>query len=259
MKIESTLSDPEKSERISRPRQRSLPNSLAFKAVQTIFPDRQFVSILKYELSLLGVSLYSKLSPFEWVKTISRRNSTDLNINIGNGPFKHDGWLNVDCSISFKQDVVACDLRRKWPLRSGSAKYIFSEHVFEHFGYPDEIGHILKECHRILKPGGVLRVIVPNAERYLRAYADDDEAFVREVGGESASKLSVVNVMMRENGFHKYAYDYGELERVLKSAGFGSVSPSSLRASRHAELNLDFDDPQRDLVSLYVEAEKSPV
>jgi predicted SAM-dependent methyltransferase len=224
--------------------------------VQTVFPDRQFVSILKYELSLLGISLYSKLSPFEWAKTINRRKSTDLKINIGNGPFKHEGWINVDCSISLNKDVVACDLRRKWPLRSGSAKYIFSEHVFEHFGYPDEIGHILKECHRILKPGGVLRVIVPNAERYLRAYAEDDEAFVREVGGESASKLSVVNVMMRENGFHKYAYDYSELQRVLLSAGFRNVTRSSLNNSAHHDLNLDFVDDQRELVSLYAEAVK---
>ena len=149
---------------------------------------------------------------------------------------------------------MPCDLRRKWPLRSGSAKYIFSEHVFEHFGYPDEIGHVLGECHRILRPGGVLRVIVPNAERYLQAYAEDDESFIREVGGESASKLSVVNVMMRENGFHKYAYDYDELERVLRTAGFKNVTRSTLTGSSHHELNLDFDDPQRDLVSLYAEA-----
>jgi predicted SAM-dependent methyltransferase len=229
---------------------------LLLKIAKPVFPDRQFVSILKYELSLLGISLYSKLSPFEWVKTIGRRNSTDLKINIGNGPFKHEGWLNVDCSISLKKDVVACDLRRKWPLSSGSAKYIFSEHVFEHFGYPDEIGHILEECYRVLKPGGVLRVIVPNAERYLRAYADDDKAFVREVGGEFASKLSVVNVMMRENGFHKYAYDYSELEHVLKSAGFKNVTRSSLNGSLNRELNLDFVDDQRELVSLYAEAVK---
>lgn len=237
-------------------RKRSVPNAVLFKIAQTIFPDRQFVSILRYELSLLLVSLYSKLSPIEWVKRLTRRNSTDLKINLGNGPFKHDGWIDVDCSISLKADVVACDLRRKWPLRSGSTKYIFSEHVFEHFGYPDEIGHVLEECYRILKTGGVLRVIVPNAERYLRAYADDDQFFVRKVGGASASKLAVVNVMMRENGFHKYAYDYDELERVLRKAGFKNVVRSSLRGSSNAELNLDFDDSQRELVSLYAEAVK---
>jgi predicted SAM-dependent methyltransferase len=254
--MQMPISKLEKAETTSRVTKRSMPKTLLLRMAQTLFPDRQFVSILKYELSLLTISIYSKLSPFEWAKRISRRNTTDLKINIGNGPFKHQGWLNLDCSISLKQDVAACDLRRKWPLRSGSAKYIFSEHVFEHFAYPDEIGHVLKECYRILKPGGVLRVIVPDAERYLRAYADDDEGFVREVGGDVASKLSVVNVMMRENGFHKYAYDYGELESVLRNAGFRKVTRSELKASSHDELNLDFNDPQRDLVSLYAEAVK---
>ena len=235
---------------------RSKPKTVLLGFAHMVFPDRQFVSILKYELSLLFVSIYSKLSPIEWAKTLQRRNSTDLKINIGNGPFKHEGWINVDCSISLARDVVSCDLRRKWPLRSGSAKYIFSEHVFEHFGYPDEIGHVLSEGYRILKPGGVLRVIVPNAERYLRAYLDEDESFVKEVGGDAASKLSVVNVMMRENGFHKYAYDYAELERVLRSAGFKNVTRSSLNGSSHHELNLDFVDDQRELVSLYAEAVK---
>lgn len=256
MKIESTLSHPEPSERINATRQRSFLKSVLLKLAEMVFPDRQFVSILKYELSLLAISIYSKLSPVEWAKTIRRRNLSDLKVNLGNGPFKHTGWINVDCSISFKKHDVVCDLRRKWPLRSGSAKYIFSEHVFEHFGYPNEIGHILSECHRILKPGGVLRVIVPNAERYLRAYANDDEDFIREVGGDLASKLSVVNVMMRENGFHKYSYDFPELQRVLKSAGFVEITQSGLRASRHQDLNLDFTEPQRDLVSLYVEAVK---
>jgi predicted SAM-dependent methyltransferase len=235
---------------------RSASKTLLLKIAQTIFPDRQFISILRYELSLLAVSIYSTLSPVEWLKNLQRKSSTDLKINIGHGPFKHQGWINVDCSISFKSDVVACDLRRKWPLRSNSAKYIFSEHVFEHFGYPDEIGHVLGECHRILKPGGVLRVIVPDAERYLRAYANADESFVKEVGGSTASKLSLVNVMMRENGFHKYAYDYEELERVLRASGFRNVSRSSLGGSLHQELNLDFVDHQRELVSLYAEAVK---
>jgi predicted SAM-dependent methyltransferase len=237
-------------------RKRSVPKALLFRIAETVFPDEQFVSILRYELSLLIISLYAKLSPVEWLKRWKRRNSTDLKINIGNGPFKHEGWMDIDCSISLKPDVVACDLRRKWPLRSGTAKYIFSEHVFEHFAYPSEIGHVLRECFRILKTGGVLRVIVPNAERYLRAYADDDQCFFKEVGGASASKLAVVNVMMRENGFHKYSYDYDELERVLRSAGFRDVVRSSLKGSSHTELNLDFDDRQRELVSLYVEAVK---
>lgn len=202
------------------------------------------------------ISIYSKLSPVEWAKARRLKHANNLKINVGHGPFRHEGWLNIDCRLSANKSDIVCDLRRRWPLPAASARYIFSEHVFEHFGYPDEIGHVVKECYRILKPGGVLRVIVPDAERYLRAYVNDDEAFLREIGGESVSRISLVNTMMRENGFHRYAYDYWELKQVLKGAGFNSVSLSSLKASRHPELNLDLDDGQRDLVSLYVEAVK---
>lgn len=236
--------------------ERSLTKSYLMKLGQTIFPDREFLSILKFELSLLVVALYSKLSPVELFKTIRRQSASDLKINVGAGPFRHEGWLNVDCRLSFGKDDVVCDLRRRWPLPEGSAKYIFSEHVFEHFAYPDQIGHVLRECYRILQPGGVLRIIVPDAERYLRAYATDDETFLRQVSNGSVSKIAVVNVMMRENGFHRYAYDYPELKEILTRAGFVNVNLSSLRASRHPELNLDLDDGQREHVSLYVEAVK---
>ena len=48
---------------------RSKLKTLVFNLSQIVFPDRQFVSILKYELDLLFVSIYSKLSPIEWAKT----------------------------------------------------------------------------------------------------------------------------------------------------------------------------------------------
>jgi predicted SAM-dependent methyltransferase len=224
---------------------------------QAVFPDRQFISILKFEIVLLMIAVYSKLSPVEWIKRASHKKATGLKLNVGNGPFRRDGWINVDCRLSFNRDDLVCDLRRKWPLRTGSARYIFSEHVVEHFVYPEQTTHLLEECRRILEPGGVLRIIVPDAERYLRAYAHDDQEFIQQAaGGESVTPMSLVNVMMRENGFHKYAYDYDELERTLKRVGFSVVKRSSFGDSPHRELNLDLNDSLRRAVSLYVEAVK---
>ena len=227
---------------------------IVLKLAKVFFPDRQVESLLKFELKLLVISIYSKVSPFEWLKVLSLKRANDLMINIGSGELRHKGWLNLDYRLSLKKNNLVCDLRRQWPLASQSAKYIFCEHVFEHFGYPDEIKHILAECYRILQPAGVLRVIVPDAERYLRAYVGNDEAFLRQVGGGVTSKICVINKMMRENGFHRYAYDYEKLKELLDECGFRDVTRSRFRESEYKELNLDLDEPERKLVSLYVEA-----
>jgi predicted SAM-dependent methyltransferase len=256
MELLSKCKGAEANVHVEAPARRSRLGAIALKVAQLIFPDRQFISILRFEIFLFMIAIYSKVSPAEWIKAGMWKRSKNLKINLGNGPFKHEGWISIDCRLSLKKDELVCDLRRKWPLDADSARFIFCEHVFEHFAYPDEISRLMRECLRVLQPGGVLRVIVPDAERYLRAYTDCDEEFVRHVGGDSLSALSMVNTMMRECGFHKYAYDYDELERTLRQAGFSSVGRSSLNKSSHAELNLDFDDSLRSAVSLYVEAVK---
>jgi predicted SAM-dependent methyltransferase len=236
--------------------ERTVPKELLYKTAHTIFPDRQFVSLLKWELKLLLIFIYSKISPVEWMKRLSRKKGEEIRVNIGSGPFRHEKWVNLDCRLTFRKDTLVCDLRRKWPLRSNSVRFIFSEHVFEHFGYPDEIGHILTECRRVLLPGGVLRIIVPNLERYLHAYIENDIAFLTQAGGDAGSKVAVINQVMRENGFHKYCYDYEAMKKLLQETGFSDVQRSSCQASQYEDLNLDYDEPTRKLVSLYVEAKK---
>src|SRR5438132_451539 len=126
--------------------------------IKVAFPDLHFISLLKWELKLALVHLYAKLSPFERAKIRALRPQRELKINVGNGPFKHNGWINIDCQLASDKHSLAFDLRRQWPLETGSARLIFSEHVFEHFSYPEEIQHILSECRRVLDKDGVLRV-----------------------------------------------------------------------------------------------------
>lgn len=224
------------------------------KISRVVFPDPHFSSLLKWELKLLLVHLCAKISPSERAKIRAIKKRKDLKINVGNGPFKHESWLNVDCQLTSDKESLAFDLRRHWPFRTGTARFIFSEHVFEHFNYPGDIQHILSECNRVLQKDGVLRVIVPDAGRYLRAYYEGDEEFLRRVNHNTKSKMEAVNRVFRENGFHKYAYDYETLEGLLIGAGFSQVRCSSFRASQYSDLNLDLDELARRLESLYVEA-----
>ena len=224
------------------------------RILQVVFPDIHFISLLKWELKLLLVHSYAKVSPFERAKIRHLKKRHDLKLNVGNGPFRHNEWVNIDCVLSSYRDCLAFDLRRQWPLASESAKYIFSEHVFEHFNYPDDIQHILFECSRVLQKQGVLRVIVPDAERYLKAYCQLDVEFLRNANSDAQFRMEAVNQVFRENGFHKYAYDYETMKHLLERAGFNEVRRSEFRNSAYDELNVDLDEPQRRLESLYVEA-----
>lgn len=223
-------------------------------AARVVFPDTQFVSLLKWELKLLAIHLYSKLSPLEWRKRSLLKKQKNLWINIGNGSLKHQKWVNVDCRLSLHNEDLVFDLRRRWPLTPKSVSHIFAEHVFEHFTYPENIEHVLGECHRVLQDKGTLRLIVPDAERYLAAYWQGDEGFLRSVRSGVGFRMQAVNQVFRENGFHKYAYDYETLKDLLERTGFREVRRSDFRASQCPDLNLDLDEKQRRQESLYVEA-----
>ena len=224
------------------------------RRLRVVFPDIHFISLLKWELKLLLVHLCAKVSPFERAKLRNLRKRQDLKINVGNGPFRHKEWINIDCQLSSHKETLTFDLRRRWPLASGTARFIFSEHVFEHFNYPDDIKHILAECNRVLQKDGVIRVIVPDAELYLRAYCDPTNDFLRNARSDTNLRMEAVNSVFRENGFHKYAYDFETMKELLELAGFRNVRRSDFRNSVHGELNVDLDEPQRRLESLYVEA-----
>lgn len=198
-------------------------------------------------------------SPTQWRIRHRLKSSRDLKVQIGSGPNPVHGWVNIDGG--FHADIKF-DLRHTWPLRTGSVAYIFTEHFLDHLEYPNGIGRMLSECHRVLKPGGTMRAIVHDAERLLRAYVYKDIEFFRQIGqlnttdGNAPSLIGVVNHLFRFNGFHQFIYDYETLEREFLKAGFSAVLRSSFRGSSTPELNLDLDLPDRAPQSLYIEAVK---
>jgi len=97
--------------------------------------------------------------------------SSGLLVNFGAGSSGKLGWVNVD---GFQQPGITCllDGRASMPFQDSSVRGFYSEHFFEHLRYPEDAGHFLKECHRVLQPGAVVRLIVPDGEAYLRAYCE---------------------------------------------------------------------------------------
>src|SRR5207244_3445771 len=90
--------------------------------------------------------------------------------------------------------------RRGLPIETGTAPFVYSSHVLEHFT-PDDAEQILHDMHRVLRPGGVVRVVVPDlamqAKEYLNALEAADER-PREL---EWARLILVDQMVRsQNG-----------------------------------------------------------
>jgi predicted SAM-dependent methyltransferase len=175
-------------------------------------------------------------------------------VNLGCGPTPLEGWVNVDLARSEHVDVI-WDLRRGLPFADESCALIFSEHVIEHLAREDAEA-LLNECHRVLEPGGVLRLSTPDAERFLRSYAGDREFLHHpEFPEPIETPLDRINMMMREGGQHLWVYDSASLVSLLGRVGFSAASRQQFGVSQAARMQ-HIDTPGRAFESLYVEAVK---
>jgi hypothetical protein len=73
------------------------------------------------------------------------------------------------------------------PIEDQMVVVINTEHFLEHLEYSDAIT-FLGECQRVPKIGVTMRIVVPDAEKYMRAYVNNDTTFFRQLrnlGGET--------------------------------------------------------------------------
>lgn len=178
----------------------------------------------------------------------------NLCVNLGCGHRPLAGWINVDRARGSQVQIV-WDVAAGLPFRDSTCSAVFTEHVIEHLPR-DNAFAFLKECFRVLEPGGVLRVSTPDAEKYLRSYCGDGE-FLRHSDFQSAAEtpLDRINQMMREYGQHLWTYDAQSLTLLLRKAGFDKVVRQEFGCSIHPRM-AGIDAAERAFESLYLEAVK---
>jgi SAM-dependent methyltransferase len=198
-------------------------------------------------------------------------------VNLGSGLTVAPGWINVDASPNAlvaslpawllrwayrfsgsrdqfsRQDYVRIlthnrfvhhDLGFGIPLNDSTVDFVYSSHMLEHL-YPKAGELLLKEVHRVLKSGGVVRICVPDLGSAVAHYqAGDRVRFLAHFF--PADKRN-------ELGRHRYMYDYWMLERLLASVGFTSIR--RLACGAGASPDIDMLDNRAD-ETLYVEALK---
>jgi len=103
--------------------------------------------------------------------------------NIGSGAFYHPYWTNIDYesehySIAQKHPFINHDLMKLEPLpiESNTAEIVYSSHTIEHVS-DEAVRNLLVESHRVLKPGGCIRLTAPDIFLFYRAYRNKDLNF----------------------------------------------------------------------------------
>lgn len=191
-----------------------------------------------------------------------------MRLNLASGVHSKPGWVNVDL---FTPDAdLRLDLREPLPFEDKSADFIYAEHFFEHLDYPNLVDStgwaletpnassealgFLRECWRILVPGGVLDLAVPDAEGLIEQYVQrrDVPFSFQEWWGPKwcDTTMHCVNYLFRQGRQHKYAYDEETLRRVLESSGFVGVVRRGFDPS--------MDAPNHEIGSLFIQGTKPP-
>ena len=217
--------------------------------------SNEVFELFRFELNMFFVRLNSTLNPFKRNKINQYSKQSNIRLNIGAGPFGEEGWINIDM-FRMKNISFTYDCRKKIPLRNNSVEVIRCEHVLEHMDKQYEAIIFLKECFRVLKTGGIIRVVVSDIEKFIKAYYEKNWKSVGidyELKGHW-QEADVLTHIFRQGGEHKFGYDFSALSYLLSECGFVEIYKTSYGQSLSTALTSDQANHQ--FHSLYIEAIK---
>ncbi len=163
-------------------------------------------------------------------------------LQIGSGLNNLPEWLNTDFNPAGTQ--VFLDATKPFPLPDNSFDIVYSEHMIEHVPFAGGRS-MLRECHRVMKPGGTLRIVTPDLA-FLQRLLKDPTAphhadYIRysmtqyQIDGPEGSAQHVVNNFMHAWG-HQFIYDEATLRGLMHECGFTEITACALDTSSHPAL-----------------------
>jgi len=198
--------------------------------------------------------------------------AVELKLNIGCGTSGIEGWVNIDNSPTillarlplgrrilrtpdWPRGVRRVDVRRRIPFPDSSASCIYSSHTFEHFTYVESLT-VARECLRVLMPGGILRIVVPDLGIIVRDYqANSVDPLASHKFISRLLLTSGVRDIIHAGAHHKQMFDARSLTHMLQEAGFRGPEVSTFGKSKITEI-AKIELESRRSESLYVEATK---
>jgi SAM-dependent methyltransferase len=179
-------------------------------------------------------------------------------LNIGSGPAVAPGWISIDGSWQARfagrpiaarvvslltgrhvghwpAGIRCLDIRRGFPFADSSASIVYSSHMIEHL-FRDEACAFLRDAHRVLVPGGICRIVVPDMRSMVQWYVERNGAppangeaprsdrlmEMLGVSSPSAPPRSILGAYRRLTDFdrHKWMYDEPGLIALFRESGF---------------------------------------
>lgn len=215
-----------------------------------------------------------------------------LRVNVGCGQTPTPGWRNFDNSLGVRlvripflpgllqglgvlegsqqqfirfareNEIEYGDASRGLPIPDRSVDVLYSSHMLEHLD-KDEAGAFFKEAIRVLRPGGIIRIAVPDIKKQVTRYNEsgDADAFIEATHlcvSRPRSLVQKLRLLLVGARHHQWMYDGNSLSMLLRAHGFirTGVMPAGQTGIRNYE---PLDLEERAAESVYVEAEKGAV
>ncbi len=156
---------------------------------------------------------------------ILKRFDAPYKLNLGCGDVKFRDWINLDSDPTLNSIDLLWDIRQGLPFDPNSCHMLYIEQVLEHLPADQGIA-LLKECRRVLVPGGVLRMAMPSLDILLKQSSGDnwrDQDWLSQPEFQHIqTRAEMLNISFRRWA-NLWLCDREELHRRLKESGFTTI------------------------------------
>ena len=217
-----------------------------------------------------------------------------IKLNLGCGSVRPIGWINTDSSLNANiqkipfigkqiakifnpveyesENFVYMNLNKRWNFANDSIDIVYASHLFEHLTLKSA-DLFLKEAYRVLKPGGVIRVVVPDLFKICKKYISEYEQNSFE---EESTKFIMWAINMHREGQygnvgffkklilewqgyphqHKFMYDEKSLAKKFEEYSFKNILSLTYGKSEYINSITDVEGSNESYLSVYIEAKK---
>lgn len=197
-----------------------------------------------------------------------------VRLNLGCGSNTPPDWVNVDYALGARlvrlpffnqvndklklfhldwdENICLHDLRKKFPWSDNTIAAIYSSHTLEHLS-KEEGRFFLSECYRVMRRGGIIRLVVPDLHRIIRKYSEKEiraDDFIASLGVlNNKNKNFVKNIFTCLYHFpHRCMYDVETLVAVMSETGFHAKGMEPFESEIEDIRAIEVDDRARNAV-----------